>query len=261
MEIVTLRREPYQDDITRGILEYNGFTCHTLELPWLDNQQRISCIPEGTYELIWRRTTKVRRGFTWGLQGGTVGLFSGGQRTNVLIHSANRTRELQGCIALGFTRTVDGIGNSRNCVDQFLDLTFGKELQLVITGNGAVVEDLGPIEEQFNERPPNGPAVEFDENSGRVAAPAGVIGEYLPRRASESFNSLAQPAVWTNRVPSKEPWPRVLVMDETVNESSDEYKKNVRHNPQFDNVTEEGRKDIGRIDGDVETERNPFWRR
>ena len=43
---------------TRGRLyaynENNGvdYTCDTLELKWLDNKKRVSCIPEDTYEVI-----------------------------------------------------------------------------------------------------------------------------------------------------------------------------------------------------------------
>jgi hypothetical protein len=29
-----------------------GYTCRTLELPWKDNEKRISCIPDGEYEVI-----------------------------------------------------------------------------------------------------------------------------------------------------------------------------------------------------------------
>ena len=51
-------RITYKEKQTEGRLYvYNerngvGYSCDTLELPWLDNQKRISCIPEGEYDVI-----------------------------------------------------------------------------------------------------------------------------------------------------------------------------------------------------------------
>ena len=65
--------------------------CSTIELPWLNNQSRISCIPEGKYELIKRYSLK----FGWHLL-----LKNVIDREIILIHPANDARkELKGCIA------------------------------------------------------------------------------------------------------------------------------------------------------------------
>jgi len=51
-------RRTYKEKQTEGRLYvYNerngvGYSCDTLELPWLDNKKRISCIPEGEYDVI-----------------------------------------------------------------------------------------------------------------------------------------------------------------------------------------------------------------
>ena len=51
-------RRTYKEKQTEGRLYvYNerngvGYSCDTLELPWMDNQKRISCIPEGEYDVI-----------------------------------------------------------------------------------------------------------------------------------------------------------------------------------------------------------------
>lgn len=86
---------------------------------------------------------------------------------------------------------------------------------------------------------------------------------FLPDYANVSELSEAEIAVWTNRVPEKEPWPRVLKQDngDTVNEENDGYKDNVDWIDQFNNIGEDGRKPIGRVEGDEEIERKLFWRR
>jgi len=57
----------YRPEQTEGTLEvYNEdtgeleFTCKTLELPWLDNETGISCIPEGHYDVIPRTSQKYK---------------------------------------------------------------------------------------------------------------------------------------------------------------------------------------------------------
>ena len=85
-----------------------------------------------------------------------------------------------------------------------------------------------------------------------------------PPFAQKSCLSLTEISPWTNRVPQHEPWPRVLKQDggDTVNEENDGYKNNVDWIDQYDNKTSpEGLKPIGRIEGDEEIERGPFWRR
>ena len=45
-------RETYTDKSTIGKLFVNGeYFCYTLELPYRDNQRRISCIPSGKYKV------------------------------------------------------------------------------------------------------------------------------------------------------------------------------------------------------------------
>jgi len=45
---------------TNGIVYLNGLkVCNTIELPWKDNQQSVSCIPEGIYQLAVRHSPKL----------------------------------------------------------------------------------------------------------------------------------------------------------------------------------------------------------
>ena len=75
----------------------------TIELPWKNNQVKISCIPEGYY------ITKVHTSpkFGWCLWVQDVP-----ERSEILIHTANYARQLLGCISPGIIHTdldKDGI--------------------------------------------------------------------------------------------------------------------------------------------------------
>ncbi len=105
----------YGPEGTNGALYREGLEliCHTIELPWRDNRQRESCIPEGTYRLeaaYSRRLGKVL----------TVGPVPG--RSGILIHPANNAlRELKGCIAPVLTLDGPGLGAySRAALQQLL---------------------------------------------------------------------------------------------------------------------------------------------
>lgn len=88
--------------------------------------------------------------------------------------------------------------------------------------------------------------------------PSGQINDYKPRQAARAHYSEAQFAVWTNRVPQHEPWPRTLMVDtEGLNAPTEEHAANTRHNPQYD----ADHKDVGRVEGDDIIIRGPFWRR
>jgi hypothetical protein len=106
-----------------------------------------------------------------------------------------------------------------------------------------------------------------DPFHNQKSEPAGgsTVADYMPRQAATApvvGGSTASPALWTNRVPSREPWPRTLMVDTpNLNASTDEHERNTSHNPQFDNVDETGRALIGKVDGDTTYPRGPLWRR
>lgn len=95
----------------------------------------------------------------------------------------------------------------------------------------------------------------------------GLSAEYLaycPEYAKVSELSDAMQALWTNRVPQHEPWPRVLQGDSnpSPNKKNEEYKQNIHHYDQFDNVSSpEGMQPIGKVEGDEDIPRKKFWRR
>jgi len=99
--MITLKRFDSSDQGTFGRLTTNGFSCFTGELPWRDNQAGVSCIPAGSYRVIWAWSPHLGKT--------TYRLLDIPGRAGVLIHSSNLMgdramgfkAQLLGCIALG----------------------------------------------------------------------------------------------------------------------------------------------------------------
>ena len=68
------------------------FECKTLELPYLDNQKQISCIPVGTY--IVKKHTSPTFGKVFYVSGVP-------NRSEILIHKGNFNKDTKGCILIG----------------------------------------------------------------------------------------------------------------------------------------------------------------
>jgi len=116
MELVLKRQ--YLPSGTNGILSFSGHEiCKTIELPWLDNQRRISCIPEGTYRLRKRFSPK----FKWHLE-----VMNVKNRDLILFHPANDAlKELNGCIAPVSKLTGEGKGiQSRIAFERLKEIIF-----------------------------------------------------------------------------------------------------------------------------------------
>ncbi len=61
MLTATLLRQPSDDQGTYGHLIFPEFRCYTIELPWLDNKPQVSCIPTGTYKVIWSLSPRLKK--------------------------------------------------------------------------------------------------------------------------------------------------------------------------------------------------------
>ena len=116
--MVLVLTRTYFPEGTQGVLEWNGtIVCYTIELPWLNNQKRISCIPEGEYILQKRFSPK----FKWHLH-----LMNVPGRDLILIHPANDAKkELLGCIATVTKHTGIGKGsNSRKALEKLKTIVY-----------------------------------------------------------------------------------------------------------------------------------------
>ena len=94
----------YNPDGVNGELLIDGVkVCNTIELPWKENQSRVSCIPEGKYELTKRYSLR----FGWHLLVNNVV-----NRSYILIHAFNdAVKESKGCIACVTKQTGPGKGS------------------------------------------------------------------------------------------------------------------------------------------------------
>lgn len=116
MELELLRT--YFPNGTNGTLYYNGKRiCFTIELPWLHNKPKISCIPEGRYEL----KKRFSEHYGWHLH-----LMDVVNRSLILIHPANDAlKELKGCIAPVSIFTAEGKGKeSKKALEKFTGIVF-----------------------------------------------------------------------------------------------------------------------------------------
>ncbi len=114
MEIQLLRQ--YHANGTNGVLLLDGKKIgYTIELPWRNNQRRISCIPEGRYRIRKRYTMR----FGWHC---LVENVTG--RDMILIHAFNDAlKESKGCIAP--VTAIEGPGrgsSSRAALKKFMSL-------------------------------------------------------------------------------------------------------------------------------------------
>ena len=108
----------YFPDGTNGKLECEGkLICLTIELPYKNNETKVSCIPEGKYFIKKRYSKK----FQWHLE-----VLDVQNRSFILFHSANNAlQELNGCIAPVTKFSGPGLGlQSRNAFAKLKNLVY-----------------------------------------------------------------------------------------------------------------------------------------
>ena len=115
-----------QDDTTQTLghlIVYDGvkkiFECNTLELPWKENKNRISCIPDGAYWVEKYNSVKF----------GSVFLFNNVKgRSMIEMHTGNYHTDILGCILAGAGLSdinQDGyldVYSSRRTMEKLLEL-------------------------------------------------------------------------------------------------------------------------------------------
>lgn len=115
--MIFILKRTYHADGTNGTIYYQGVPiCHSIELPWRNNERGVSCIPEGVYELKLRFTDHFGRHY---LVKDVPG------RTMILVHPFNHAvKESRGCIAP--VETISGPGKgygSRAALDKLLKIS------------------------------------------------------------------------------------------------------------------------------------------
>ena len=125
------------DLITKDAVKIEGwaerlvplFTSISLERGWLDNKPNVSCIPTGVYDCVFEHSPRFDRKLweIYGVDG----------RTETKFHSANYSRSLNGCLALGrIALHLDGdntydITRSRETMRDFHDVLRDMEGKIV----------------------------------------------------------------------------------------------------------------------------------
>lgn len=108
----------YFPEGTNGTLMCEGkLVCHTIELPWKNNEKRVSCIPEGKYFIRKRHSQK----FKWHIE-----VIDVENRSFILFHPANNAlKELNGCIAPVTKLSGPGLGlMSRKAFEKLKTLVY-----------------------------------------------------------------------------------------------------------------------------------------
>jgi hypothetical protein len=108
----------YFPEGTNGKLECEGrLICNTIELPWKNNETKVSCIPEGKYFIKKRYSNKYKR---------HLEVLDVKNRSLILFHPANNAmQELKGCIAPVTKLSGPGLGlMSRKAFTQLKDVVY-----------------------------------------------------------------------------------------------------------------------------------------
>jgi len=137
MKFLSIVRGYFEDKQTLGkgfVFNDNleiEFEFKTLELPWLDNKVRESCIPEGIYKVKKRYSKKFKQHFH---------ITNVPNRTYILIHAGNYHNQILGCVLCGDSfRDINNDGyrdvlNSQNTLTKLLDI-MPDEFKIIITDN------------------------------------------------------------------------------------------------------------------------------
>ena len=124
-------RDTFSEKSTLGELFLNGERmCDTLENPWIDNQRRISCIPEGEYDVRLRLPRESNTRDYIHLLVKEVK-----DRDYILFHIGNFPKDTSGCILVGLGSQQDAVNNSRLAMDLLIKEVIhlgGENIKLII---------------------------------------------------------------------------------------------------------------------------------
>lgn len=130
MLTVELCRAYHTNEVTMGMLDIKGIDhppIFTLELPWLDNQKDISCIPDGQYICKPHSGKKYKEVYQ---------VHDVPNRTGILFHAGNTTKDIEGCILLGVNagtlNAQPAVLNSKVAIDLFKNIIGHEEFILEI---------------------------------------------------------------------------------------------------------------------------------
>lgn len=114
-----------------------GESYYTVERPWRDNKPYVSCVPEGDYKLVWLpTTTQVPQSWgahSWYLEGGTVAIHGGKERSRCCFHVGNTMDDINGCVAPGLELGRSWmVGRSMDALEEMIQFLSKEDHELVI---------------------------------------------------------------------------------------------------------------------------------
>lgn len=128
--------------VTPGTIQFNYShpKIYTMELPWKDNQRKISCIPAGIYKCVPHITinSKGVARDTWQLQNvpirDGINFDIANFACDCVYHGKQKHAEILGCIAVGFDRdlTIPMLIESGNAMKYLLGALHDKSFELEI---------------------------------------------------------------------------------------------------------------------------------
>lgn len=131
MKHLSLVRGFMTDKVTLGHLKADGQNhepFYTLELPWKNNRNQISCIPTGVYRCVPYSGTQFKDVYH---------VEDVPNRDAILIHAGNTVDDIKGCILLGLSagkiKDKEAVLESRNALRSFHDLVKRQAFMLSIT--------------------------------------------------------------------------------------------------------------------------------
>jgi len=112
---LVLKRVQVTDNATHGELYYKQkLICYTLELPWKNNQRRISSIPLGKYKCLPYSSAKYPD---------VLEVTGVSNRDKILIHAGNGPEHTHGCILVGLESKNGRLINSRKALEKVMGIS------------------------------------------------------------------------------------------------------------------------------------------
>lgn len=128
---IEIRRKATGEGCTMGYLAVNGeIICYTLELPWLNNKNDISSIPNGHYNGYIRAD---------GTKGWRIELYNVPDRKSVQIHIGNYTDQTTGCTLVGKRASLDQCAvfesqKAMNSIREKIEPLLNNRIEVVYSG-------------------------------------------------------------------------------------------------------------------------------
>lgn len=116
--IIRYKEDEYGTKSLFLLPEFNA-NFHAIEKKWLNNQNRISCIPPNIYTAVFEYSAKFKMKL-WELKDVP-------NRAEVKIHIANKETQLEGCIAPGLKANKTGVSDSTKALTQIHKFLEGRE--------------------------------------------------------------------------------------------------------------------------------------